>query len=64
MNKQIRSRNEGSIWQDRDRWRAAVSLDGKRITKSFRSKPECQVWNRETLNQADETNLYIQGVKE
>jgi len=53
MAKKIRGRNEGSIWRQGNNWRAAVSLNGKRITKSFKTKSECKVWLRENLSQID-----------
>ena len=53
MARKIRGRNEGSIWRQGTNWRAAVSLNGKRITKSFKMKSECKVWLHEKLNQID-----------
>jgi integrase len=53
MANKIRGRNEGSIWRQGNNWRAAVSLNGKRITKSFKTKTECKVWLHENLNQID-----------
>jgi len=46
-----RSNKEGSIWKDKNKWRAAVTLDGKRITRNFTSKAECKPWIREIQNQ-------------
>jgi integrase len=48
-----RGNNDGSIWRERDRWRAAISLDGHRITKTFNTKEDCRTWIREMRNQVD-----------
>jgi integrase len=48
-----RGNQEGSIWKERESWRAAISLDENRVTKSFKSKAECQAWIREMQNQVD-----------
>ena len=53
MAKKIRGRNDGSIWKQGNQLRAAVSLDGKRITKSFKTKSECKEWIREKQNEID-----------
>ncbi len=43
----IRGKHEGSISQDRSgKYRAMVSLDGKRLSKSFKTKQECKAWIR------------------
>ena len=40
-----RSNKEGSIWKDRKKWRAGITLeDGKRVTRTFSKKSECNVW--------------------
>ena len=49
-----RGRKEGSIWKQSGFWRAAISLDGHRMTRSFKTKEECKAWIREVLNQIDE----------
>ena len=54
MANKIRGRNEGSIWRQGNKWRAAVSLNGKRITKSFETKSECKAWIREKQSQIDQ----------
>ena len=53
MAKKIRGRNDGSIWKQGNNLRAAVSLNGKRITKSFKTKSECKAWIREKQSQID-----------
>ena len=54
MAKKIRGRNDGSIWKQGNNLRAAVSLNGKRITKSFKTKSECKAWIREKQSQIDQ----------
>jgi len=46
-----RGNKEGAIWQERKKWRAAVTIEGRRITRSFDTKAECKVWLRETHDQ-------------
>ena len=53
MAKKIRGRNDGSIWKQGKKLRAAVSLDGKRITKSFKTRAECKAWIHEKKSQID-----------
>ncbi len=48
-----RTKREGSIWKDRNRWRAAVTVDGKRLTRNFDTKVECSDWIKETQLQVD-----------
>ena len=57
-----RGRNQGSIWIEGDKHRAAVTLNGKRITKTFRTIQECNDWIREMQNQRD-LGLTIVGSK-
>ena len=52
MAKRRRNR-EGTIYQRSDRWVAQVSVDGDRLTKSFDTMKECQVWIREITGQID-----------
>ena len=48
MARKIRGRNEGSIYQrSSGSWRAQISLNGKRISFSAKTKTECQKWSRE-----------------
>jgi len=48
MARKIRGRNEGSIYQrSSGSWRAQISLNGKRISFSAKTKAECQKWKRE-----------------
>ena len=46
-----RLNNEGSIYyrEERKRWCAQISLDGRRLTKYAKSQRECRDWVKETL---------------
>lgn len=47
-----RGQNEGSIFQRKDGlWTVSVSIQGKRISKYFRSQSECREWLRNTQKQ-------------
>ena len=51
----IRGKNEGSIFkQSNGKWRAQVSINGKRLSRVAGSKAECQNWVRKMLNQIDQ----------
>lgn len=51
----IRGKNEGSIFrQSNGKWRAQVSIGGKRLSHTANSRAECQDWIRKTLNQIDQ----------
>ena len=59
MANKIRGRNEGSISKrSNGKWRAQVSLNGKRLSFSAKTKEECLVWLRKTQNQIDEGLTY------
>jgi integrase len=47
--------NEGSIFYRADRgiWRAQVTLEGRRLSHSGKTKQECQTWLKDTLSQID-----------
>jgi integrase len=50
-----RGKHEGSIYRRRNEtWAAQVSIGGKRITYSSRSRAECQQWVRRNLDQIDQ----------
>ena len=50
-----RGNNEGSIFkQANGKWRAQVSINGKRMSHTANSKAECQDWIRKMLNQIDQ----------
>ena len=50
MANKTRGRNEGSISKrSNGKWRAQISLNGKRINFSAKTKEECQVWLRKML---------------
>lgn len=50
-----RGNNEGSIRErkDRGKWEAQVSVDGKRVTKTFETRTEALKWVREMQNQVE-----------
>ena len=50
-----RGNNEGTIYQlQNGRWRAQVSMNGKRSSITKDTRRECQDWIREQLNRADD----------
>ena len=50
-----RGNNEGSISRrPNGTWRGQVSLGDRRLTKTFKTRRECQDWVRKTLNQIDQ----------
>jgi integrase len=54
MARKIRGKNEGSLHQrPNGTWRAQFSVSGKRISKSFKTKAECQAWLRQMQDQID-----------
>jgi integrase len=54
-----RSNNEGTIHRrSNGSWRAQVTLDGRRLSYTSRTKADCQKWIRKTLNQIDEGMTY------
>jgi integrase len=55
MANKIRGRNEGSLSQrENGTWRAQVSANGQRISKTFKTKAEGQAWLRSIKNEADQ----------
>ncbi len=51
----IRGKNEGSIHQRRNgTWRAQVSLEGRRLSFTARTRRECQDWLKKTIGQIDQ----------
>ena len=49
-----RGNNEGSIYQRKNgKWQAQVSIDGRRIGKTLKTKLECQEWVRQMETQKD-----------
>jgi integrase len=47
-----RGQNEGSIYQRKDGlWTVSVSIQGKRISKYFKTQSECREWLRNTQSQ-------------
>jgi integrase len=58
-----RGNNEGSIYQRQDgRWCARISLDGRRLTKYFKTQREGRDWLKETIAQVDD-GMTLEGAK-
>jgi len=53
-----RTNQEGSIWKDRKKWRAAVTIDGQRLTCNFDTRDECVAWIRKTQTQVERGMTY------
>lgn len=54
-----RGNNEGSITKrSNGKWRAQVSIDGKRLSFNGKTRAECQVWLRKMLDQIDQGLTY------
>ncbi len=50
----IRGKNEGSIQQRQNgTWRAQVSLEGRRLSFTGKTRRECQEWLKKTIGQID-----------
>ena len=59
-----RAHHEGSIYRRKDgKWRAQVSLDGKRLSHTAASQRECQTWIKEIRGQID-NGLTAKGSEE
>lgn len=59
MTKAIRGRNEGSLYkQSNGTWRAQVSVDGKRLSKLFKTKGEGQAWLKQITGLVDDGISY------
>jgi integrase len=58
-----RGQNEGSIYQRKDGlWTVAVTVQGKRISKYFKSQSECREWLRNTQSQI-QNGLTLAGAR-
>lgn len=54
-----RGHNEGSIFQQPNgKWRAQVSIQGKRQSSTFKAKEECRTWIRQMLEQEEQGHDY------
>jgi len=53
-----RAKGDGSIWREGNSWRAAITLDGRRITKSFKTQTEGLAWKDEMKNQVKQGLTY------
>jgi len=50
----IRSKKEGSIHQRKNgTWRVQLSLEGRRLSFTARTRRECQDWLKKTVGQID-----------
>lgn len=55
-----RSNNEGTITKrPNGKWRAQISLDGKRLSHNGDTKAECQRWLRQTRDQIEQGLSYV-----
>lgn len=62
MANKIRGKNEGSIFRRKNgSWRAQISIDGRRISYSAKTKTECQRWLRKMQLQIDQGWHYDSG---
>jgi hypothetical protein len=58
-----RGKNEGSIHRrENGTWRAQLSIQGRKISHTARSRRECQDWIRKTCDQID-SGLTFAGTK-
>ncbi len=58
-----RGNKEGSIFARPDgSWRAMVSINGRRLSKSFKTQRECREWVKQTSAQVED-GLTIQGAR-
>lgn len=58
-----RGNNEGSIYKrSNGTYRAQISLDGRRLSFTARSRVECQQWLRKTCDQIDK-GLTMKGTR-
>lgn len=53
-----RGNHEGTIYKRGNSWAAQVSLEGRRLTKTFSSQKECQAWIRDMANRIDRGYSY------
>lgn len=60
----IRAHNEGTVYKrPNGKWRAQVSIDGRRLSHTARTKSEGLAWIRETRNQIDNGLTFKGGDK-
>ena len=59
-----RAHNEGCIYfrKERNEWCAQIRLNGKRLTRYWKTQRECRDWVRSTLTQID-GGLTIDGLR-
>jgi integrase len=55
----IRGKNEGTLHQrENGTWRAQISLQGRRLSFTAKTRRECQEWIKGTIRQVDEGMVY------
>jgi len=55
-----RANDEGAIFKrPNGKWQAQITLEGKRISKTFSSKKECRLWNRDMTMQKERGLSFI-----
>ena len=53
-----RSSGEGSIWKEGNSWRAAITLDRKRVTRSFKTQKQALDWIHQVKHQVNQGLTY------
>jgi integrase len=60
MARRIRGKNEGSLHQrPNGTWRAQLSVNGRRVSKGFKTRAECLAWLRQMQDQIDHGFNYL-----
>ena len=55
MVNKIRGRNEGSIYQrENGSWRTQITLDGRRLSHSAKTRRDCHIWLKKTIGRIDD----------
>ena len=61
----IRGKKEGSIHQRKNgTWRAQVSLEGRRLSFTARTRRECQDWLKKTIGQIDQGMTFASTIRD
>ncbi len=56
-----RGNQEGSIHKREDgKWRAQISIQGRRLSLTAKTRQECQIWLKKTVSQID-SGMSFQG---
>jgi hypothetical protein len=53
-----RGNGEGSIWKEGKSWRTGVTVNSRRVTKSFKTQSECQSWLQQMKTQVNQGLTY------